>query len=348
MTFTAKIEQTFEYKKRMRYLPREDSFAEKECMSLAAERGFVYPSGWIKESGTPPCEHLDVIVMTDRKCELGDELAVRVIGVFVRNDGDHKLVSVPEERSENDLSELPQEETYDLNRLYRPLFTGEGWFGRDRAEQIVSGYFSRRRRKIIVTVQHTESEHHVNGRIGAGYDWELTERGRAQAREIGKRLKCEDCGRGFKMYVSDMKRAVQTAEEINITLNLPLEVRAELREVDAGEGNGQERDWYREHEKKHPDCFAPDFKPFPSAESDRELWERVERFYREIKENDEERILIVSHGTALSFLQAMLMGQSLEGRYNCQFNGLGGSVSRFVIEPNGRVVCSYVNRAMGG
>lgn len=53
MTYTAKIEQTFKYKKRMRYLPATDSFEEKDASSLAAERDFVYPSGWIKESGTP-------------------------------------------------------------------------------------------------------------------------------------------------------------------------------------------------------------------------------------------------------------------------------------------------------
>lgn len=98
MTYTAKIEQTFKYKKRMRYLPATDSFEEKDVLSLAAERDFKYPSGWLKESGTPPCEHLDVIVMTDRPCELGDEIAVRVIGAFVRRDGDCKLVAVEEGR----------------------------------------------------------------------------------------------------------------------------------------------------------------------------------------------------------------------------------------------------------
>lgn len=57
-------------------------------------------SGWLKESGIFPCEHLDVIVMTEREHSLGDEVRVRIIRVFCRNDGDHKHVAVPVERNE--------------------------------------------------------------------------------------------------------------------------------------------------------------------------------------------------------------------------------------------------------
>lgn len=71
MTYTAKIEQTKDYKKRMHYMPNTDTFEEKDCDSLSNIRNAPFPSGWIKESGTPPCSHLDVIVVTDEPCELG-------------------------------------------------------------------------------------------------------------------------------------------------------------------------------------------------------------------------------------------------------------------------------------
>lgn len=71
MTYTAKIEQTKDYKKRMHYMPNTDTFEEKDCDSLSNIRNVPFPSGWIKESGTPPCSHLDVIVVTDEPCELG-------------------------------------------------------------------------------------------------------------------------------------------------------------------------------------------------------------------------------------------------------------------------------------
>ena len=53
-------------------------------------------------------------------------------------------------------------------------------------------------------VQHTESEHHVNGMIGAWGDWELTERGREEAFEVGKWLLKEGCDNNFNMYASDL------------------------------------------------------------------------------------------------------------------------------------------------
>lgn len=38
--------------------------------------------------------------------------------------------------------------------------------------------------KTIITVQHTESEHHLNGHAGAWGNWPLTEKGHQQAFEI--------------------------------------------------------------------------------------------------------------------------------------------------------------------
>lgn len=347
MEYTAKIEQTFAHRKRLRYMPGTDSFEEKDCDSLSYIKGFRQPSGWIKESGTPPCEHLDVIVMTDEPYKPGDELPVRIIGVFRRVDGDHKLVAVPAGRAAEDLSELSGQELEALRGLYDALYDGEGWFGRKEAEDAVSAFFSRRKRKIIITVQHTESEHHVNGCIGAWQDWDLTERGRQQAFEIGRWLLCEDCHRGFSMFISPQLRARNTAVEINRTLSVSeISVTEALREVNAGEGNGKSAEWYRAHEAPRGKDFDPDYKPFPDAESDRELWDRLYPFYGEIIDSPLERILIVSHGTTLSFLHSMLMGQTVDGRGRFRFSGTSGSISKFTVEPDGRVIARYINHTI--
>lgn len=344
MIYTAVIEQTFAYPKRMRYIPATGTFVEKEQDSLSFIRDFHQPSGWIKESGTPPCEHLDVIVMTDRQHELGDEVQVKIVGVFCRNDGDHKLIAVTADRAVDDISGLTEAEIADLHRLYTRVDKGEGWFGRERAGQVVSDFFSRKKRKFIIMVQHTESLHHINGCIGAWGDWELTQRGREQAYEIGKWLLYEDCGRAYEMYVSDLKRAMQTAEEINRTLGITPVVTDVIREVNAGQGNGQTRGWYHENAKPRGTVYDPNYKPFPDAESDRELWDRLYPFYREITGNAQERLIIVSHGTALSFLQSMMMGCSFGDIQNYRFNGSGGSVSKFIIEPSGKTIACYINQ----
>ena len=143
MVYTVKIEQTYHYPNRMKYIAQTDSFIEKDAESLAHTRNVRQPYGWIKESGTPPCDHLDVIVMTDKEYELGEEDRVRIIGVFKRNDGDHKLVGVLENRDINDFSELTEEEQGDLRRLYPREDPGEGWFGRECAEEILKSFFNR-------------------------------------------------------------------------------------------------------------------------------------------------------------------------------------------------------------
>ena len=45
--------------------------------------------------------------------------------------------------------------------------------------------------KRIITIQHCQSEQHINGMMGGWNDWELTELGSLQARRIGERLGAE-------------------------------------------------------------------------------------------------------------------------------------------------------------
>ena len=149
------------------------------------------------------------------------------------------------------------------------------------------------------------------------------------------------------MFVSPQLRARQTAEEINQTLGIIPVIREELREVNAGEGNGKTREWYREHAAPRGPMFDPDHRDFPDAESDRELWNRLLPFYRDLIAEPEERIIVVSHGTTLSFLQSMLAHQSVEDRGFFRFSGTGGSLSRFTVEESGKVTAAFVNQIIG-
>lgn len=132
------IEQTYQYPMRMLYDPATRSFTASEYKSLFYERGFTKPYGWIKESGTPPEPHWDCLLMPaptlTRTYELGDELEIKVIGVFKRNDFDHKYVVVESSRAISDISELTDSEWEELQQLYPRIREGEGWFGRDAAQ----------------------------------------------------------------------------------------------------------------------------------------------------------------------------------------------------------------------
>ena len=200
--------------------------------------------------------------------------------------------------------------------------------------------------KEIILVQHTESEHHLNGHIGAWEDWQLTEHGREQAFRIGEWLRNTGCDSTWTMFVSPQVRARQTAEEINRTLGIVPVVRKELREVNAGEGNGKPREWYREHEAPRGPGFDPDYRPFPDAESDRDLWSRLLPFYTDLMASPADRVIVVSHGTTLSFLQSMLAGQAVadRGRFRC--SGSSGSLSRFIVEDSGKVTARFINHSI--
>lgn len=135
------IEQTNEYKNRMKFDATKNIFVETEYESLAYIRNFPYPYGWIKESGTPPERHLDVMLLSSAKYKLGDEIEVKIIGCFVRNDGDNKLIGILPDRFETDFSELTDLEKAELNRLYPRVGVGEGWYGAERAEELVERFF---------------------------------------------------------------------------------------------------------------------------------------------------------------------------------------------------------------
>lgn len=146
------------------------------------------------------------------------------------------------------------------------------------------------------------------------------------------------------MYVSDLKRALQTAEEINKTLKITPQITNIIREVNASLGNGKSCEWYNINKNPKSNVYDPDYKPFEDAESDRDLWYRLYTFYQEIISNNVERLLIVSHGTALSFLHSMIMGYSFEDIANIRFIGCGGAVSKFIIESSGKVTVNYINQ----
>lgn len=128
--YTAIIEQTKKHKMRMVYDPETKTFNESGFESLFYARKCDFPYGWIKGFGTPPEDHLDVIVITEKDYELGQEVMVNIIGIFKRNDGDHKLVAVPESSSYSDISDLSKEDRQSLQALYPKLAEGEGWYGK--------------------------------------------------------------------------------------------------------------------------------------------------------------------------------------------------------------------------
>lgn len=178
--------------------------------------------------------------------------------------------------------------------------------------------------KTIITVQHTESVHHTNGMVGSWTDWELSELGKEQAENIGKNL-AEELSPGYIIYSSDLIRAKQTSEIVGKHLGISPVFRTELRERNLGEAVGKSVQWLRENMEK-PEKTVDD-RLFPSAESRRDEWNRLEPFFNEIMKSDDEKIIIVSHGDLLSVFNAMWLGFPVESLEKAEIFGVSGGVS---------------------
>lgn len=185
--------------------------------------------------------------------------------------------------------------------------------------------------KTIITIQHTQSIHHTNGMVGSWTDWDLSELGIQQAKRIGEKLKVELADRELVMYSSDLKRAKQTAENVGEYLGISPVLRTELRERNLGRCCGKSVKWFRENLEKQERTI--DDRLFSDAESRRDEWNRLKPFFEEVMGNEEENIIIVSHGDLLSVFNAMFLGLDVESLNQAEMFGLAGGVS-FMFENN--------------
>ena len=195
--------------------------------------------------------------------------------------------------------------------------------------------------KHIITVQHTQSIHHTNGMVGSWTDWDLTKLGKIQADHIGKKLSDELAGKKVVLYSSDLKRAMQTAEEIAKYLGVEPIFRQELRERNLGKCCGKSVQWLREN-IECPENTVDD-RLFSDGESRRDAWNRLKPFYEEVINSKEENIIIVSHGDLLSIWNAMYIGLPVESFYEVDIHGPAGGVSHMIIGDDGKHRVRHIN-----
>lgn len=179
--------------------------------------------------------------------------------------------------------------------------------------------------KNIITIQHTQSIHHTNGMVGSWTDWDLTESGKEQARQIGKRLSAEIRGEQYVMYSSDLLRARHTAEIVASYLNITPIITGVLRERNLGAAVGKSVKWLKENIECQERTV--DDRMFHDAESRKDVWNRLLPFYNQIMQSDYENIIIVSHGDTLSIFNAMWLGMDADMLNKCDLFGRAGGVS---------------------
>lgn len=188
--------------------------------------------------------------------------------------------------------------------------------------------------KRVITIQHTQSVHHTNGMVGSWTDWGLTDLGKKQAENIGKKLSKEFKYCKFVMYSSNLKRAKQTAEIVGQYMGLEPILTTALRERNLGRCCGKSIQWL----KANIECEEKtvDDRLFSDAESRRDEWNRLLPFFKEITNSQDENIIVVSHGDLLSVFNSMWLGLNVESINEAEMFGFAGGVSLMIENNEGK------------
>jgi broad specificity phosphatase PhoE len=134
-------------------------------------------------------------------------------------------------------------------------------------------------------------------------DVELSELGIQQAKALGERFKDIKID---LICTSDLKRAVETVK-IAFGDKHPIVVDKRLREINYGDFNGKSKDFIDLIKKEHID------KPFPNGESYKEAIDRVQNFYKELKEKYSDKIiLIVGHRVTHYGLEILINNKTIK------------------------------------
>lgn len=163
----------------------------------------------------------------------------------------------------------------------------------------------------IYLTRHGQTVTNTEGRFCGHWETDLTEKGVAQARALGDRLKKV---KFEAVYTSDYSRAMRTAALIASGNGVTTAVAdPDLRELHYGEWEGVKggevaRKWRTQYRLMRRE--DPAWRP-PGGETVAEVRERTRAAFDRIAANHEgKKVLVVSHGTALNCLISTLLGMS--------------------------------------
>jgi alpha-ribazole phosphatase/probable phosphoglycerate mutase len=139
----------------------------------------------------------------------------------------------------------------------------------------------------------------------------LSERGRDLARELGARRRGDDLA---AIFISDLARAVETAEIAFAGTGIPIYRDPRLRECDYGALNGMPVARLAAERARHID------EPYPGGQSYRQVVAATADFLRDLAANwDGRTVLIVAHSANKWALDALLKGIALEDLVDAPF-----------------------------
>lgn len=162
----------------------------------------------------------------------------------------------------------------------------------------------------ITLLRHGESAANLAGRWQGQSDAPLTEQGRRQVAMVTRRLATWGLNR---VLTSDLGRARQSAAD----LGLPVEVDPAWREADIGAWEGLTRDEVAERFADQLEALAAGQDvPLGGGERMSEFRSRIEEAFEKLLGglDEDDHVLVVTHGGVLSGLAASVLGLGFERR----------------------------------
>jgi len=148
------------------------------------------------------------------------------------------------------------------------------------------------------------------------------------------------------IYSSPLERALSTAAPIARVLNMAIDTRDELAEIDYGEWDGKtadevSRDHHVEYERWTAD---PAWNPPTGGETAVALGQRMTRVIEEIDLAHDGNVLVVSHKASIRVALCALLGVDV-GRFRYRFGCPVGSVSIVEFGAHGPLAATVADRS---
>lgn len=159
-------------------------------------------------------------------------------------------------------------------------------------------------------IRHGETTAPPGLTIGSS-DPPLSRVGVAQAETLAVEL----AGRPLsRIFASDLRRALATAEVIAARHELRVEIDARLRELDFGSWEGRVMSELWAEEPDSAQRWENDLRATPDSfgESLRRLETRVDEFWARLSDDSDGEVAVVAHRGSLAVLKALITGASLE------------------------------------
>lgn len=163
----------------------------------------------------------------------------------------------------------------------------------------------------IIYETHATTTDNEAGRATGWLPGQLSEQGRQQACQLGARHRG---ARVAAVFVSDLARAVETAELAFAGSGIPIYQDARLRECNYGVLNGMPVARLATERSRHID------EPYPGGQSYRQVVEAMRDCLRDLAANwDGRTVVIIAHSANKWALDCLLGGRALEDLVDAPF-----------------------------